>query len=277
MDLLKNHIVPIYLNGSIHVSLAVLALIQMTFYFCKLPFDYAVCILGFFGTLFSYNFIKYIQVFLYSRKPASCNLKVIYLLSICALGISFIGFLALNLAAQITCIILLGLAILYAVPLGKRHSNLRNSAGIKIYMVCFSWATVTLIVPVLNAHAAVDVDILLKFIQRFILVLILIGVFEIVDLSKDSKELKTLPQILGVTKTKLLLFFLLLIFFFLEFFKIGFNPIQAYNNLVIVILTSWFIYKASSASGPYFTLFWVESVPIVWWAIIVFEQYLGIL
>lgn len=276
MNVLKNHIVPIYLNGSIHVSLAVWALIQMTFYFCKLPFDGIVSMLGFFGTLFSYNFIKYISVLLYSNKPFSRNLKIIFTISGISLLLATFAFFSLNIKAQVACFFLLILSIFYAVPLRKGRVNLRNFAGIKVYIVCFSWASVTLIVPVLNAEVPITGDILLKFTQRFILVFILIGIFEIVDLAKDSKDLKTLPQTLGISNTKILLFLCLVVFYVLEFFKLGFSAIQAYNNAVLVGLTTWFIYKASKERGAYYTLFWVESVPIVWWIIIVIEKRLSL-
>ena len=123
----------------------------------------------------------------------------------------------------------------------------------------------------MNADIPVSWDIVVKFIQRFILVFILIGIFEVVDLQYDDKYLKTLPQMLGITNTKWLLGLLLIPFYVIEFFKVGYQPIQAWNNMLIVLLTLFFIVYASPKRTKFFTLFWVESVPIVWWLIVVIQ------
>lgn len=271
MDLLKNRIVALYLNGSVHVSLAVFALVQMTFYFCHLPFDAVVSTLAFTGTLFSYNFIKYAEVIYRHKNPFTLRLKVIIGISIIALLIGTVAFFMLNWKAQFVTLSLLVLSVLYAIPISSNRSNLRNLAGLKVYIVCLCWATVTLIVPVMNADIPVSWDIVVKFIQRFILVFILIGIFEVVDLQYDDKYLKTLPQMLGITNTKWLLGLLLIPFYVIEFFKVGYQPIQAWNNMLIVLLTLFFIVYASPKRTKFFTLFWVESVPIVWWLIVVIQ------
>lgn len=271
MDLLKNRIVALYLNGSVHVSLAVFALVQMTFYFCHLPFDAVVSTLAFTGTLFSYNFIKYATFIYQHKKPFTLRLKVIIGISIIALLIGTVAFFMLNWKAQFVTLSLLVLSVLYAIPISSNRSNLRNLAGLKVYIVCLCWATVTLIVPVMNADIPVSWDIVVKFIQRFILVFILIGIFEVVDLQYDDKYLKTLPQMLGITNTKWLLGLLLIPFYVIEFFKVGYQPIQAWNNMLIVLLTLFFIVYASPKRTKFFTLFWVESVPIVWWLIVVIQ------
>lgn len=271
MDLLKNRIVALYLNGSVHVSLAVFALVQMTFYFCHLPFDAVVSTLAFTGTLFSYNFIKYAEVIYRHKNPFTLRLKVIIGISIIALLIGTVAFFMLNWKAQFVTLSLLVLSVLYAIPISSNRSNLRNLAGLKVYIVCLCWATVTLIVPVMNADIPVSWDIVVKFIQRFILVFILIGIFEVVDLQYDDKYLKTLPQMLGIANTKWLLGLLLIPFYVIEFFKVGYQPIQAWNNMLIVLLTLLFIVYASPKRTKFFTLFWVESVPIVWWLIVVIQ------
>ncbi|MGL4584454.1 MAG: hypothetical protein ACRCVU_15920 [Flavobacterium sp.] len=271
MDLLKNRIVALYLNGSIHVSLAVFTLVQMTFYFCQLPFDAVVSVLAFSGTLFSYNFIKYAEVVYRHKNPFTLRLKVIIALSVIALLIGTVAFFMLNYKAQLVTLSLLVLSVLYAIPISSNRSNLRNLAGLKVYIVCLCWATVTLIVPVVNADVPISWDIVIKFTQRFILVFILIGIFEVVDLQYDDKYLNTLPQMLGITRTKWLLAFLLLPFYIIEFFKVGYHPIQAWNNLLIVLLTLFFIIYASPKRTKFFTLFWVESVPIIWWLIVVIQ------
>ncbi len=261
-----NKLLHFYIKSSIHVSLSVYALVQMTFFFCHLSFDIVVSLLAFCGTLFSYNFIKYADYIRRKYKePFTKSLQVIILMSICALIISSYCFLLLNFKAQLVTLGLLILAVLYAIPIGQQRQNLRNWSGIKVYIVCLCWAIITVVVPVLNAGALLNADIAIKVTQRFILVFVLIGIFEIFDLQYDGRYLKTLPQTLGIVKTKWLLGFMLIPFFVIEFFKIGFQPIQAWNDLVIVLLTLGFILGASPKRKEFYTHFWVEAVPIAWW------------
>ncbi|SFI93610.1 hypothetical protein SAMN04487893_10283 [Myroides guanonis] len=266
-------LVYLYLNGSVHVAVAVFALVQMTFYFSKIPFDPIVSLLAFSGTLFSYNFIKYADVVYRNRNTLSSDMKWVIGISVIAMITGIICFFMLEPLTQLVTIGFLLLSVLYAIPINPKIPNLRNWAGVKIYIVSLCWAGVSLILPIVNAGVDMTFDIGIKFIQRFLLVLILILIFEIVDLQFDDKRLKTVPQTLGVEKTKKLILLLLIPFYVLEFFKVGFESIQAWNNLVIVTLVWYFTREASPKKSKYFTLFWVESVPIIWWLLVVGENW----
>ena len=270
-------LVYLYLNGSVHVAVAVFALVQMTFYFSKIPFDPIVSLLAFSGTLFSYNFIKYADVVYRNRNRLSDDMKWVIGISVIAMITGVICFFMLEPLTQLVTIGFLLLSVLYAIPINPKIPNLRNWAGVKIYIVSLCWAGVSLILPIVNAGVDMTFDIGIKFIQRFLLVLILILIFEIVDLQFDDKRLKTVPQTLGIEKTKKLILLLLIPFYVLEFFKVGFESIQAWNNLVIVTLVWYFTREASPEKSKYFTLFWVESVPIIWWLLVVGENWLAVL
>ncbi len=261
-----------YVKASIHVSLAVFALVQMTFHFCQLPFDWAVSLIAFSGTLFAYNSIKFEDFIRRNLCKLSFKLKSIIALSGVALMLGGISFLYLNTKAKILIIVLFFLALLYAIPVSKMYPNLRNWSGIKVYIVCLCWVCTTLVIPLLNANYAIDDDILLKCIQRFVLVFILIGIFEIVDLQYDEKYLKTIPQQLGVLPTKIVLSIGVGVFFVLEFFKMGIQTIQLWNSLVVSLITLFFIWLASNKRNYYYTHFWVESIPIIWWLLVVMEH-----
>lgn len=153
---------------------------------------------------------------------------------------------------------------MYVVPFSKALPNLRNFAGIKIYIVSVCWAGVTILLPMLNADMEIGIDVVYKFLQRFILTLILILIFEIYDLKYDSSYLKTVPQILGVSKTKNLIYGLLIPFYILEFFKEGYYPNQWFINLLLCVCIALFTFFASHKQSKYYTVFWVESIPILW-------------
>ncbi len=257
-----------YLHASLHVALATTALVQMTFYFCYLPFNAAVTNLVFFGTVFSYNFIKYAQV-IAKKKELTLFLKSILALSVVSFVIAVISFFFLNLKAQLLTVFFGLLCVLYVIPLAKSKTNLRNYAGIKIYIVSLCWAGVTTLLPIVNAEQAIENDIVFKFLQRFILTLILILVFEINDLKYDDIRLKTVPQTIGVLKTKYLIGLLLIPFYFLEFLKVNYYGNQWIVNLILVAVIALFTYYANPNRSKYYTLFWVESVPVLWYLLII--------
>jgi len=262
-----------YLHASLHVALATTALVQMTFYFCFLSFNVAITSLVFFGTVFSYNFIKYAQV-IAKKKELTLFLKSITALSILSFLIAVISFFFLNLKAQLLTVFFGFLCVLYVIPLAKSKTNLRNYAGIKIYIVSLCWAGVTTLLPIVNADQSIENDILFKFLQRFILTLILILIFEINDLKYDDIRLKTVPQTIGVLKTKYLIGLLLIPFYFLEFLKVNYYGNQWIINLILVCVIALFTYYANPNRSKYYTLFWVESIPVLWYLLIILFNFL---
>ena len=162
------------------------------------------------------------------------------------------------------------------MPFFPNRRNARNWAGVKIYIVSLCWVGVTLVLPILDAGIAITSDFYLKCFQRFILVFVLILIFEILDLTNDDPHLQTVPQQIGVKRTKNLGYLLLMIFCILEFFnsnvKLNFQflPLQLVLIFAIAIIVALFLAFANEKRSKYYTSFWVESVPILWWSIIVF-------
>jgi hypothetical protein len=81
------------------------------------------------------------------------------------------------------------------------------------------------------------------------------------DSKTDHKELNTLPQTFGTNSTKMLGILLVIPFILLEFIKL--HP--SYLVLPIGIITVIFIDFTEWKRNKYYTSFWVESVPILWW------------
>lgn len=255
-----------YIHGSIHVAVAVLSLVFMTFHMFSLPVSVPMAGFAFFGTLFGYNFIKFEARFR-SGLILGNFLKAIAFISLLALGAGAWCFLQLSVKAQLAALLLFVFAVLYAVPISPR-GNLRNLAGIKIYIVALCWAGVTTLMPLLNAGLDLGHDAWLKFCQRFLLVIILILIFEIIDLKEDNPALRTVPQQIGLKSTRLLNIFLLAIFYYLEFLKSYTDVRQLLANVVLVLTVGLFTMFANPERPKYYTLFWVESVPVLWLALL---------
>ncbi|MBP9793102.1 MAG: hypothetical protein KBC56_03800 [Flavobacterium sp.] len=259
-----------YIHGSIHVALSVYALVNMTLHFFHIEYDAPMACFAFFGTIVGYNFVKYDELVRAKKLKMTNERKAI-------VGLSMFSFLAviyccfqLQTQTQLVAIAFLGLTVLYTLPIFPKLGNARNWAGVKIYIVAFCWAGITLFLPIMNAELPLSQDVWLKFCQRFLLVIILILIFEIIDLKNDDLSLQTVPQKLGVYKTKCLNLFLLIPFYCLEFFKSDFQIVQLWVNLVLIIGLALFTIFANPKRSDYYTSFWVESVPVFWWLLVVF-------
>jgi len=268
MGILKR-IINFYIHSSIHVALAVYALVRLTEYMFALEYDKPMSYFAFFGTIVGYNFVKYDALARTGKKSVGNEIKTIAVLSFCSIVICGWFFLQLQLVTQIASMIFLGLTSLYTLPFFPNRRNARNWAGVKIYIVALCWVGVTVILPLLNAGVELSADFYLKCIQRFILVFVLILIFEIIDLAKDDPHLKTVPQEIGVKRTKILGLVLLLIFYCLEFLRSSYELTQLAVNFILVAVTAAFLISANEKRSIYYTSFWVESIPVLWWLMLV--------
>ncbi|MDT0686313.1 hypothetical protein [Autumnicola psychrophila] len=263
MSFLKNSI-DLYIHSSVHVALAVVSLSALTFFEFKIPLDYDLLFFIFFGTITGYNFVKYAGIAKLKHSSLTRNLRIIQVFSLlCFLAGAY--FLIIQSISVITIAIILGLfTLFYAVPLLGSKRNLRSLSGIKIFVIALSWAGATVLLPLVKSIDSLTSDIFIELLQRFLLVVVLMLPFEVRDLKYDIPSLSTLPQQIGVEKTKILGYILLLIILVLEFFQEEFVVINFLSLVFILILTGGFLLKTKVAQGPYFSSFWVESVPVFW-------------
>jgi hypothetical protein len=257
-----------YINSSIHVALSCYALVRMTHYMFHIPDDDSVANFAFFGTVVGYNFVKYDALARAKKIQMRNELKAIVLFSLCSVILVGYYFFKLERVTQITAVIFLSITLLYTLPFFPNKKNARNWAGVKIYIVALCWVGVTLGLPILDVGISITMDFYLKCVQRFILIFVLVLIFEIIDLAKDDPYLKTVPQQIGVKQTKILGLLLLIPFYFLEFFKSVLDKNQLIINLILVLMIGLFLLFANEKQSKYYTSFWVESIPIVWWLLL---------
>lgn len=262
MNLLKR-LFNFYINSSIHVALAVVALVGVTVleYRLEVPFN----LLGFvfFGTITGYNFVKYAEVAGLQHRKLTDALKSIQVFSFLCFGMLLFFVFHLSVHTLVMVGVFAMLTFFYAVPFLK-HKNLRNFSGLKIFIVAAVWAGVTVFVPLAASKMELRTDDWITFIQRFLLVVVLILPFEIRDLQYDRNTLKTLPQQIGIQKTKLFGMTLLVFCVLLEGFKDELTANYLYSLLLMCVLLSSFLLASGKKQSKYFSSFWVESVPIFW-------------
>ncbi len=256
-----------YINASIHVAFAVLALVGISNMEYDLQIPNALWAFIFFGTITGYNFVKYAKIAGLRHRELTNSLRFIQIFSFICFGIT--SYFAFQLSFD-TLLLIGGFALLtffYAVPFLKLKS-LRSLTSLKIFVVALVWAGVTVVVPVLSAGVELNVDILLTFIQRFFIVIVLTIPFEIRDLEFDVASLRTLPQQLGITRVKALGFFLLLICMIMQGFKDEFSMRYFFSLLIACLLIGGALVGSSKQQFKYFASFWIEGIPIVWFGVL---------
>ncbi len=248
----------IYIDGSIHVAFAVFCLLQITVISNHLDsMDYlAFCV--FFGTVLGYNFLKYFEVF---RKGflGSNKYYAIIIVSVLA-GVGFLfSFYTLENKIQ-KLMFFSGLFVLI-------YPFLRRYGWLKLFLVSFVVTFITVYIP-FQTLKCVPFEFYISLIQRFFILTSLLVPFEIMDSKTDEKILNTLPQLFGINSAKLFGILLVIPFILLEFLK----PNPSYLVLPVGTVTVLFIDFTDWKRNKYYTSFWVESVPILWWLMLVLFQ-----
>lgn len=252
------------------------ALVKLTQFMFTITADNSVSNFAFLGTIVGYNFVKYDALARFKKRQMRNELKLIALVSFLSFLATGFYFFQLQKSTQIIGFVFLILTLLYTLPFFPNKKNARNWAGIKIYIVALCWVGVTVVLPIVDAEITINLDFYLKCIQRFLLIFVLILIFEIIDLKTDDSHLQTVPQQIGVKQTKFLGYILLIVFCGIEIFNSICNhnsnfqifPLKLMFAIVIAIVVAFFLFFANEDKSKYYTSFWVEAIPIFWWILI---------
>ena len=276
---IKKNLLDFYINSSLHVAFAVCSMVFVTLYHFQIPTDWDFIGFVFFATITAYNFVKYFGIARFHHRRLASWLRVIQIFS-------FFSFIALCVfSLRLTWITIVYVAFFgvitffYAIPfLPKRffldsQHNLRSVGGLKVYVIAFVWSGVTVFLPLMNEQYPISLDVYLEGLQRFLFVIALMLPFEIRDLQFDSIKLSTIPQQIGLKKTKTLGVWLLVIFFFAEFFKKDLEIEMVVESFVISLTILLFILFSRKEQNEYYSSFWVESIPIFWGALLFTIQF----
>ncbi|MEX2363528.1 MAG: hypothetical protein WD597_07885, partial [Balneolaceae bacterium] len=234
----------------------------------EVPVDPNLLLFIFFGTAVGYNFVKYAGVANLHHLIQTKNLQAIRLFSlVCFAGMVYFAF-QLSFDVLIAGAFFGLLTILYALPI-FRAVNLRSLKGAKIFVIALVWAGSTVILPLMEIQNLFMRDAVLEFIQRFLFVIALMLPFEIRDLKYDLSELKTIPQSIGISRTRWFGAGLMILILMLQMVKIASTDRQLIALFSISVITTFMIFISRTDQPKYFAAFWVESIPIFWWVLLV--------
>ncbi|MEM6515399.1 MAG: hypothetical protein AAF688_04395 [Bacteroidota bacterium] len=263
-----------YIMSSFHVALAAFSLSYITLLKFGLPFDEDILFFIFFASVTGYNFVKFFGLAKFHHRSLTTRLRVIRVFSFFSFLCMAYFFVGLKIEPIMVIAIFALITFLYAVPiLPKRlfmdeSQRLRSISGLKIYLIALVWSGVTVILPLVNADNFYGEGVLLLIIQIFLFVLAVMLPFEIRDLNYDSLKLATIPQKIGITRTKILGLILLIAVFILEML----NPISDFKSIVvtgiIAAVCAILIIFSRKNQNAYYTSFFVEGLPTLWLVLI---------
>ncbi len=196
--------------------------------------------------------------------------EVFFLCGVAILGIGYFG-LQLDYRELISLVPFLVLTIFYVLPIkktSKLKQSLRTISGIKILVIAFCWAGVTVLIPIVHMKIGVSWEVLGVFTQRLLFVLVITIPFDVRDLSHDDTSLKTIPQLLGVSNAKRLGLFLLMLFLGLSVVLSSQDSSRLRIEFVVALIALALLVRSGENQHKYYSAFLVESIPILWMALI---------
>ncbi len=271
MDLLKRWFA-FYVFGNIHVAVAAYSLTKITF----LQFGIHNQVLAnfvFFSTILSYNLIRLFQMDRINSMMAiwfRANKKALVILNATALIGCVYYALDFKLKEILVLIPFLGATLFYVFPFKKRITGLRNVPGLKLFLITATWAGVTMIFPLFVAGVHQTEIVYLHVLQRLLFVFAITIPFDIRDAQLDLEELATLPQILGVNVSKLIAIAALILYLVLDVHFNSSNSNYFWIDFFIMALSIIMIGFSGMKRQRYYTAFWIEALPIVWYLLYLF-------
>ncbi len=271
MEVLKS-IFRFYVNSSIHVAIAICALVQITFIKFEIANGNTFLLFSFLGSIAAYNFVKYSKVSKLHHRRLTRSMKGIRILTLLCSGFFVYFAFKVSYDTLMYMIPFVILTVLYAVPIFPNKKNLRSVAGIKIFIIGLVWTGATVLIPMIYAKGELSFDFLIEIIQRFLFVVVLMLPFEIRDLQYDAETLETIPQKIGVTRTKVFGSILLVVFLLLTAIKDILSSIEILSTILVAVISLLFLWGTERKQSKYYCSFWVESIPIMWFAILLTLQ-----
>lgn len=260
-----------YIQASVHVAFAVICLHLVVAHWLNISPDKNYIFFLFGGTVCCYNFMKYgveaKKYRIYKKNIFKC---IVWFSSI-VLIVTIIFAIRLPKKMYLYLVFFTVISALYALPFLPSSKNLRSLGGLKIFLVAFVWAGLTVWVPYVSKTGLQFSQIGFVFLQVFVLVLILFVPFEVRDLKNDPIALKTIPQRIGIQQTKYLGYLLIALFALLGF---GRNHQPIYLVLLMSILLFFIVWRTHIKNKEYYASFWVEGIPIVFYLIVEFRAFL---
>lgn len=261
-----------YVFGNIHVALAAYCLTKISF----LQFDIinqSLANFVFFSTILSYNYIRLFQLDRLNSMTAAwirANRRHLMVLNGLALLGSTYALLNFRFVDVLVLLPFFLATLFYVFPYKKRITGLRNVPGLKLFLISITWTGLTLYLPLFSAELHDAQHVYIPITQRFLFILAITIPFDVRDAQFDLPGLNTLPQKLGVDNSKIVAVLALLMVVILDTLMPYKDPNYLRVNFFMLGLSVVMIAFSGTKRGRYYTAFWIESLPILWYLLYLF-------
>lgn len=271
-----NAVINLLVFGNILIALAAGFLTGTFSRFIGVENEFWYGIMLFFGTLFIYNFQRFLRFKEISNSNSSRHQwiinnkkKLYFLMIVSGLGAAItFYFLVSNTVALITLVLICIVSLSYAYRLNNKTTTVREIPYLKIHIIALSWMLLAFVWPVINSDLPFTLNLLWICVAVYLYFIGITIPFDIRDLPYDLKKQKTLPQILGVFKSKvvaiilLLTSCLLLIIIYPDALLNPFLYLAYMVQILLVVLTNiaskeLFFSGGIDGSIVFFGLFWL--------------------
>ena len=164
----------------------------------------------------------------------------------------------------------------YVIPFLSGKKRLRDLNHIKIFLIALVWAWVTVMLPALELNLFYEKNIWLMAMERVLFVFSITLPFDIRDLKVDAhSDVKTIPTVIGIKRTKQLAALILFVTFLISIFLFWEN---FYSENVLLGLTLsylstlYFIFKSDKIKHDYFFTGVIDGTMILQFLLIYFAS-----
>lgn len=257
-----------YIQKSLHVGLS---LTSMTWHIALVYFseklDYVTLSSIFLLTTLGYNIIKNATYLSLSKLHFFFLKDKFYNLILLVLFIINSLYLPSKLIWIYTITTLISMWYAYDIVLIKKTTilSLRKIPYLKVFIVALIWTWISIGIPIsktIRDYSSVSIIHKKLGILQLIWVIMLMIPFEIRDIEKDHRSLRTIPQKLGINTSKILGVILGIIRLY---YLYSITSDKIYFNILFIefILYTTLLLTTCKKSSLYHTSFWVESLPII--------------
>ena len=253
-----------YTSSNLHVALALWAFCYVFAFQRGVPFSFSLqcAVFGFGWAAYQYLYV-FVPV-LFQQQPIILKKVFPFVL---ALSLGFYGLISQPVFIWIVFGLVGTLTFCYALPFGVKM-GLRFVPTLKIFVVALCWVMLAM----LSLHVLPMNVFLLISIKAMLWMICLILPFELRDMQKDEKALKTLPQLLGVNGVKLLGIILIGLTAFMGYHTVPVKTLL-WIEWGVLMLLGIALYNISPKRSAMFTSFWVEGIPILWLVVSLLVSY----
>ncbi|MDD3773607.1 MAG: hypothetical protein PHC38_13265 [Weeksellaceae bacterium] len=254
---MKNFIQKYLIETNIWVAFcftALLAFFQLSLY----KINFYVLGIAFFGTLSVYNFTRVKEIKQYWKIPENQKLQVFLTYFGLILTLIFLFLRGFELKTFLYLSVLGFISFCYSLPF--ESLGLRGIPFLKLFLIAFVWTGSSVGLLLIVHHEIVYYPNLL--VSVFLFVAGICIPFDIRDSQTDESELKTIPQLIGLKKAKLLAIICLILsglFFYFEF--------KTFSQIVLtwwisLVFSLFLVLKTTDKKSDFFYSFWVESASL---------------